>query len=83
MRFEGRFMAPDGKNEFLYAISAPEPSKTAPYECRVLLKSLTSGNVLVDSPIFGEDSFQALHCATELIHTLSGWKAHQNELENE
>lgn len=75
MKFKGEFLNPDQTRNLEYEISHPKKSEIAPYECHVRLSVKESGDVLVSSPVYGEDSFQALHSATMLIHTLSGWKA--------
>lgn len=74
MRLTGECLTPDQSRTLLYQIDQPSESDVAPFQCHVRLADKDSGDILVDSPVFGEDSFQALHCATMLIHTLSGWK---------
>ena len=75
MTLTGECLTPDESRTLVYQIGQPSESDIAPYECHVRLSDKASGDILVDNPVFGEDSFQALHAATTLIHVLSGWKA--------
>ena len=75
MKFTGEFLNPDQTRTLEYEISHPKKSDIAPYECYVRLSVKETGDILVSNPIYGEDSFQAIHLAADLIHTLSGWKA--------
>ncbi|WP_440957219.1 hypothetical protein ACFELO_07825 [Oceanicaulis sp. LC35] len=79
MTLTGECHTPDQSRTLLYQIDQPSESDIAPFECHVRLTDKANGDILVDNPVFGEDSFQALHCATMLIHTLSGWKAKMDE----
>ena len=79
MKLTGECHTPDQSRTLLYQIDQPSESDIAPFQCHVRLTDKTNGDILVDSPVYGEDSFQALHGATMLIHTLSGWKAALDE----
>lgn len=79
MTLTGECLTPDESRTLVYQIDQPSESDIAPFECHVRLSDKASGDILVDNPVFGEDSFQALHNATTLIHILSGWKAALDE----
>ena len=81
LKYTGKMPSPDGNQTFKFEIGFPEESFTAPYLCHVLLVIENNNEIIVDSPVYGEDAFQALHSATSLINKLSGWELAMNNLQ--
>lgn len=70
----GDFPSPDGSDTFTFEIGPISPAQVAPFSCGVKLFSKIKNDDLVSHQVYGENAFQALQLAIELIASLSGWE---------